>query len=295
MSAAAAVAARSVTVIPSGKALGADVLGLDLTHALTPTDIEVVHKAWADHLVLRFRGHRGLSLEQLAAFSRCFGQLDRAPIKSDPTGKVSPDEHPEITVISNVVVDGKSIGGLGSYEAVWHADMTYNPRPPKGSALYAVEIPPAGGNTYFANMYRAYETLPGDLKRRAETLKCIHDASRNSAGELRVGFKDISDPRETVGAVHPVVRTHPVTGKKCLFLGRRRNAYLVGLPLEESEALLDALWAHAAKPEFVWGQEWQLGDIVLWDNRCTMHRRDAFDPASRRLLYRTQIAGEDVA
>ena len=294
MSAVAAVAARSVTITPSGKALGADVAGLDLTRPLAASEIEAVRKAWAEHLVLRFRGHRGLSLEQLAAFSRYLGELDRAPIKSDPTGKVSPDEHPEITVISNVVVDGKAIGGLGSYEAVWHADMTYNPRPPKGSALYAVEIPPAGGNTYFANMYRAYETLPGELKRRAETLKCVHDASRNSAGELRVGFEDITDPRRTVGAVHPVVRTHPVTGKKCLFLGRRRNAYLVGLPLEESEALLDALWTHATKPEFVWGQEWQLGDIILWDNRCTMHRRDSFDPATRRLLYRTQIAGEEV-
>ena len=295
MSSAAAVAAPSVTITPSGKALGADVAGVDLKRPLTASDVEVIRKAWADHLVLRFRGHAGLSLEQLAAFSRYFGELDRAPIKSDPTGKLSPDEHPEITVISNVVVDGKSIGGLGSYEAVWHADMTYNPRPPKGSALYAVEIPPAGGNTYFANMYRAYDTLPADLKQRAETLKCIHDASRNSAGELRIGFKDSTDPRDTVGAVHPVVSTHPVTGKKCLLLGRRRNAYLVGLPLEESEALLDALWAHAVKPEFVWGQVWQLGDIVLWDNRCTMHRRDSFDPATRRLLYRTQISGAEVA
>ncbi|MCY0855196.1 TauD/TfdA dioxygenase family protein [Cupriavidus sp. D39] len=97
-----------------------------------------------------------------------------------------------------------------------------------------------------------------------------------------------------MGAVHPVVRTHPVTGRRCLFLGRRRNAYLAGLPLEESEALLDALWAHATQPEFVWGQQWQLGDMILWDNRCTMHRRDSFDPFTRRLMYRTQITGEAV-
>jgi taurine dioxygenase len=202
---------------------------------------------------------------------------------------------PEITVISNVLVDGKPIGGLGSYEAVWHADMTYNPRPPKGSCLYAVEIPPTGGGTHFANMYLAYETLPPELKRRADTLKCVHDASRNSAGELRQGFEDVTDPRKTVGAVHPVVRTHPVTGRKCLLLGRRRNAYLVGLPLDESEALLDQLWAHATTPNLCWQQVWQLGDLIMWDNRCTMHRRDAFDPNSRRLMYRTQIAGEPVA
>ena len=291
----AVLASKSVTVTPSGKALGADISGVDLTHPLPPDQVEAIARAWADHLVLRLRGHRGLTLPQLADFSRYFGTLDKAPIKASANGKVSPDEHPEITVISNVLVDGLPVGGLGSYEAVWHSDMTYNPMPPKGSALYAVEIPPTGGNTCFANMYLAYETLPAELKRRADSLKCIHDASRNSAGELRVGFKDIADPRQTVGAVHPVVRTHPVTGKRCLFLGRRRNAYLVGLDVEESEALLDALWAHAANPGFVWEQVWQLGDIILWDNRCTMHRRDSFDASSRRLLYRTQIAGGAVA
>lgn len=291
--AATAVSSR-LTITPLGKPLGADVGGIDLTRRLSREDADAVAQAWADHLVLRFRGHTGLTLDQLAEFSRCFGTLDKAPIRSHENGKPSADHHPEITVISNVLVDGKPVGGLGSYEAVWHSDMTYNPMPPKGSALYASEIPPTGGNTCFANMYLAYETLPADLKRRADTLRCIHDASRNSAGELRIGFKDIADPRQTVGAVHPVARTHPVTGKKSLFLGRRRNAYLVGLPLEESEAILDALWAHAANPAFVWEQVWQLGDIVLWDNRCTMHRRDAFDANSRRLMYRTQIAGEAV-
>lgn len=287
-------AVDGLAITPSGRALGADVAGVDLRRPLAPGEVEAIRRAWAEHLVLRFRGQQHLSLEQLAAFSRNFGVLERAPIKSDPHGEVSPNEHPEITVISNVIVDGRPIGGLGAYEAVWHADMTYNPRPPRGSALYAVEIPPTGGNTHFANMYRAYETLAPDLKRRAETLRCVHDASRNSAGELRIGFQDVSDPRKTVGAVHPVVRTHPETGRKCLFLGRRRNAYLVGLTLEKSEALLDALWAHAVRPEFVWKQVWKVSDIVLWDNRCTMHRRDSFDPGSRRLLYRTQIAGEEV-
>lgn len=290
----AVLAERSITITPSGKALGADVAGVDLTRPLSANHADAIRRAWSDHLVLRFRGHRGLTLGQLADFSRHFGTLDKAPIKSSANGKVSPDEHPEITVISNVVVDGQAIGGLGSYEAVWHSDMTYNTQPPKGSALYAMEIPASGGNTCFANMYLAYETLPVDLKQRADELTCIHDASRNSAGELRLGFKDNADPRRTVGAVHPVVRTHPVSGRKCLFLGRRRNSYLVGLPVDESEALLDALWAHAARPEFVWEQTWRLGDIILWDNRCTMHRRDSFDAASRRLLYRTQISGEAV-
>lgn len=282
-------------IVPSGDALGADVLGIDVNQALDADTQQQLRQAWSEHLVLRFRGQRDVSLEALAAFSRHFGDLDKAPISATTMGDDFRWQHPEITVISNVKVDGKPVGGLGDGESVWHSDMTYNERPPKGSCLYAVEIPPAGGNTQFANMYRAYETLPVELKRAAGGLICIHDASHNSAGELRRGYAEVTDPRQTVGARHPVVRTHPVTGKPCLFLGRRRNAYLVGLPLDESESLLDALWAHAARAEFVWTQVWRLGDMIMWDNRCTMHRRDAFDPATRRLLVRTQISGEPVA
>lgn len=285
----------TVSAIPSGQALGADIEGVDLRRVLSDQECSTIERAWADNLVLRFRGQQGLTVDQLAQFSRNFGQLDKAPTASTNLGEDFDWQHSEITVISNVVSDGKPMGDLGSYEAVWHSDMTYNDMPPKGSALYAIEIPPVGGNTQFANMYMAYETLDQGVKARIESLKCIHDASRNSAGELRKGYQDIDDPRQTVGATHPLVRVHPVTGKKCLFLGRRRNAYIVGLKVADSEALLDELWAHATKEEFVWTQVWQLGDVILWDNRCTMHRRDSFDPNSRRLLYRTQITGEAVA
>jgi taurine dioxygenase len=144
-------------------------------------------------------------------------------------------------------------------------------------------------------MYAAYESLDDKLKERIAGLRCVHDASRNSTGELRVGYKEVTDPRETVGAIHPLVRTHPVTGRKCLLLGRRRGAYVVGLPLEDSEALLDALWKHATNPALTWTQQWQLGDAILWDNRCTMHRREGFDPTTRRIMFRTQIRGEAVA
>jgi taurine dioxygenase len=172
--------------------------------------------------------------------------------------------------------------------------MSYKDEPPVASLLHAIEVPPEGGDTGFANMYLAYETLPDDLRRRLATLVCKHDASRNSAGELRRGFAEVTDPREAPGAVHPLARTHPVTGRKALFLGRRRNASIPGLPLAESEDLLDRLWAHATRPDFTWYQRWRVGDLLLWDNRCTMHRRDAFDPATRRLMHRTQVAGEAV-
>lgn len=288
------VAVTAIEVVPSGKALGADLVGVDISRALSSDEVELINRAWADHLVLRFRGSRDVPVEKLADFSRNFGALDKAPIASDKMGKDFSWQHPEITIISNVKVGGQPVGGLGDGEAVWHSDMTYNAMPPKGSCLYASEIPPVGGNTQFANMYLAYETLGEATKRRIAGLICVHDASRNSAGELRKGYKDSSDPRKTVGATHPVVRTHPVTGKRCLFLGRRRNGYLVGLTIDESEALLDELWGHATRAELVWTQVWQLGDAILWDNRCTMHRRDSFDPGSRRLMHRTQITGEAV-
>jgi len=284
----------SVRIVPSGKSLGADVVGLDLAGEMAPEALEQVRQAWSEHLVLRFRGQEGLPLERLAGFSRHFGELDAAPVASMRMGSDFAWQHPDITVISNVTANGRPVGDLGSSEAVWHSDMTYNDRPPLGSCLYAVEIPAEGGNTEFLNMYEAYETLPDDLRRRVGGLRCVHDASRNSAGELRKGYVDNTDPSKTVGASHPLVREHPVTGRPCLFLGRRRNAYIVGLPVPESEALLDALWAHATQRRFVWTQVWRLGDVVMWDNRCTMHRRDGFDPASRRLMYRTQVAGEPV-
>ena len=155
-----------------------------------------------------------------------------------------------------------------------------------------MELPPTGGNTYFANQYLAYDTLPEDMRRSLEGRLIIHDETYNSGGQLRKGFKEVSDPREAPGARHPVFRVHPKTGKRALYLGRRRNAYILGLPLDESEQLLDALWAHASRPEFVWAQVWEHGDTLIWDNRCLIHRRDPFDPDARRMMHRVQIKGE---
>jgi taurine dioxygenase len=278
----------AVTVVPTGRALGADIVGIDLSRPLAPETFKAIENAWHDHLILRFRGQQ-LDDPTFLRFARLFGELDKAPVHA---GHQVEDPFPEITVMSNIKVNGKSIGNLGHYEAVWHTDMSYNERCPIGSALYSLEVPPAGGDTGFSNMYTAYETLPADLKRAVSGLTCKHDSSRNSAGELRKGYTEVTDPREAPGAVHPIVRTHPRTGRNALFLGRRHNAYVTGLPLEESEALLDRLWAHASRPEFTWYQQWKVGDLVLWDNRCAMHRRDAFDPESRRLMHRTQIRGD---
>jgi taurine dioxygenase len=274
-------------VVPSGAALAADVEGVDVAQPLDDETFVALRAAWMDHLVLRFRAQQ-LSDEQLAVFSARFGELDRAPIDEH-----KPDDvRSFISVISNVVENGRPIGGLGDGESKWHTDMSYNELPPTASLLYALEVPPSGGDTGFSNMYMAYETLPEDLKRRIEGLTCKHDAAHNSVGSLRYGFTDAADPSQTPGAVHPLVRVHPETGRKALFLGRRLFAYIPGLSLDDSDALLDELWAHATDKRFTWYQQWQVGDLMMWDNRCVMHRRDAFDPAARRVMHRTQLLGD---
>jgi taurine dioxygenase len=296
---AAVIDRQQVMAHSTGAALAADIEGIDLAGPLAPEAIAAVKAAWAQHLVLRFRGQR-LADDDLLRFSRQFGELDWAPIAAarvkvpgeDRYVEAAPEGRQYVMVISNVIENGQAIGQLGAYEAIWHTDMSYVQEPPSASALYALEVPPEGGDTGFCNMYRAYETLPDELRREIAGHLCRHDASRNSAGELRRGFVDAPDASQTIGAEHPLVCTHPVTGRKALFLGRRRNAYIPGLPLAASESLLDALWAHATKDEFTWYQQWRVGDLILWDNRCVMHRRDAFDPATRRVMHRTQIKGD---
>ena len=270
-----------------GDALGAEIDGIDLSRPIAPELFAEIRRAWLEHLVLRFRAQQ-LTDPQLLAFSRLFGELD--PPGPNPYGRPFLPAHPEMNVISNIKAeDGVPIGGLGDGEAIWHADMTYVDTPPMAAILHALEVPPSGGDTYWANMYLAYEALPSSLKRQIEDRKAVHDATYNSAGLRRKGYEEISDPREAPGAHHPLVRTHRETGRRCLFLGRRRNSYIVGLPLPHSEALLDELWAHATQPQFTFRQEWRAGDVLIWDNRCTLHRRDPFDPSARRLMHRTQI------
>jgi alpha-ketoglutarate-dependent taurine dioxygenase len=274
--------------IPTGAVLGAEVRAGDL-RTLDDIAFAKVLEAWHEHSVVLFRD-QALTDHDLIAFSRRFGDLDWAPIQEN--GRRFVEGMPEIYIVSNVKVNGEAIGSLGDGEAVWHTDMSYLEVPPKASMLYAVEIPPWGGNTSFCCMYSIYEALPAALKARIEGLKIKHDGTYNSGGYVRQGVMPTDEPRTSPGAIHPLVCTHPDTGRRMLYLGRRRNAYIAGLELAESEALLDELWSYVARPEFSWEHVWRVGDLVLWDNRCTMHRRDAFDPSARRIMHRTQIKGE---
>jgi taurine dioxygenase len=281
-------AARAVDVIPTGAALGAEVKGIDLKDLDEEAFARVI-SAWHEHSVVLIRG-QSLSDQDLIAFSRRLGDLDWAPVQEN--GRRFVEGLPEIYIVSNVKVNGEAIGSLGDGEAVWHTDMSYLDVPPKASMLYSLEIPPTGGNTSFCTMYGVYEALPAKLKQRIAGLEIKHDGTYNSGGYVRQGVTPTDDPVTSPGAVHPLVCTHPDTGRRMLYLGRRRNAYLVGLALAESEALLDELWSYVDRPEFAWEHVWRIGDLVLWDNRCTMHRRDAFDPGSRRIMHRTQVKGE---
>jgi taurine dioxygenase len=277
-----------LTVIPSGQALGAEIRNVNLKN-LGNEDFAAIHQAWLDHLVILFR-RQHLTDADLIAFSRRFGNLDHAPIQE--TGRRFVDGYPELYVVSNVIENGVPIGSLGAGEAVWHTDMSYLEDPPKASILYALETPPSGGDTYFCSMYRSLELLPEPIKQAILPLKVKHDATYNSGGYVRQGVTAVDDPVTSPGVYHPLVYRHPETGRPALYLGRRRNAYIGGFTLGESEALLDEVWSHATREEATWRHQWQVGDVVLWDNRCTMHRRDPFDPDSRRVLHRTQIKGE---
>ncbi len=275
-------------IIPSGKGCGAEVAGVDLV-ALDTASVDAIQQALLEHLVVVVRNQL-ISDAQLVALGKTLGPLE--PPGMSIIGKPYLDDYPDILVISNLTENGHPLGNLGNGEAIWHTDMSYRVKPCTYAILHALEVPPAGGNTYFANQYLAYDTLPEELKKKLDGKMLIHDETYNSAGQLRKGFSEVKDPREAPGAQHKIFRMHPLTKRPALALGRRRNAWIIGMPLEESEELLDWLWAHASQPQFVWGQEWRQGDTLIWDNRCVIHRRDSFDNRARRMMHRVQISGE---
>ena len=276
-------------IIPIGEMIAADIQDANLSQPLDDVSIAAITEAWNENLVLRFRNQH-LSDADLIRFSSYFGELD--PPGPNPYGVTFLPEFPEINVISNVKDEtGVPIGNLGDGEAVWHADMTYIDNPPEAGILYALEVPVGQGDTYFANMVAAYNDLPSDLRGAIEGKTLIHDAAHNSAGMLRKGYEEITDVKLTPGARHPLAYEDQ-HGRVSLFLGRRPHAYIVGMEESDSDSLLDALWAHATRPKYSWHNEWQKGDLVMWQNRMVMHRRDAFDPSTRRVMHRTQLKGK---
>jgi len=279
----------SLSIRPLCPAVGAEVAGVNLV-ALSTSEFSQIEQAWNRYAVLLFRDQQ-LTDDDLLAFSRRFGELDPPP--NQERGKQTPPGYPDIYVVSNVLdAKGEPIGALGAGEAVWHTDMSYLDLPPDASMLYALEIPPAGGNTYFCGMQAAWAALPADLKAKLARCRIKHDGTYNSGGYVRQGVTPSDDPHKAPGAWHPAVLSHPATGTPTLYLGRRRNSYVEGLAQAESDALLDQVWDYATRPEFVYSHQWRVGDLLVWDNRSTMHRRDPFDSTTRRVMHRTQIKGK---
>jgi taurine dioxygenase len=278
-----------VIVIPYDAPLGAEIRGIDLARPLSARAFEAIERAVFDHIVIVVRGQK-LDNDSFVSWARRFGQLHLAP--HHEYGNNAAGLPPEMELISNILKDGKPIGALSSGEATWHTDMSMEELPASITFLYAEEIPPSGGNTRFVNLCKAFEELPEALRRAIAGRVSVHDKAYTAAGGVRAGFTAVTDKTQLPGARHPIVRTHPVTGRKALFLGRMGHGYIPGLTVSESDALLDQLWAQMTRPELLWEHTWKVGDVLMWDNRQTAHSRGAFDPSTRRLLRRLTAIGE---
>jgi taurine dioxygenase len=273
---------------PITPALGAAIEGVDLAE-ITPAQFKQVYEIWKKHHVVVLRGQR-LTNGQFERFSAMVGELDPPP--NQGAGRKSVPGYPNLYVVSNRKnAAGEPIGALGDGEASWHTDMSYLERPPMASMLWSVELPSHGGDTWFASMPAALRAMPADLVARISRLGIKHDGTYDSGGNLRKGMVPNDDPRQSVGTMHPIVIVQPETGEQTLYLGRRRNAWIAGLPVEESERLLNIIWSYATMPEVTLRHQWQLGDVVLWNNLTTMHRRDAFPADEVRTMHRSQIKG----
>ena len=266
---------------PLSPAVGAEIIGLDLSQPMSDEVFAQVLDTWHRHLVILFRDQH-LSEDQQVAFAERFGPISRS------TRGHFQSKNPAIMIISNIREDGKQIGALPDGEMHFHTDQCHQERPAKATMLYSVEVPSVGGNTLFANAYLAYETLPDPLKRKIKGRKALNAYDYDAAATTR-GTK----MREGIPSYwHPIVRTHPATGRKALYVNRLMTIAIEGMPDDEARDILDALFAHQEQRKFVYEHVWRVNDLLLWDNRCTLHARTDFSDKERRLMRRCAILGE---
>jgi len=271
----------SIAARPLSSALGAEILGVDLSQRLDPVTAQSIVDAWHEHLVLLFR-HQHLSEEDEVRFAETFGEPAKIHTKQFVRN------HPAVMLISNIREDGKPIGALPDGEMHFHSDQCHQERPAKASMLYSIEVPSQGGNTLFANAYKAYATLPDEIKRRIEDRRALNAYDYDRAATRRGTQLADGVPHY----VHPVVRTHPSTGRKALYVNRLMTVRIEDMPEAESEELLNLLFNHQEQREFVYEHVWQPNELLMWDNRCTLHARTDFSPGERRLMRRVTILGE---
>ena len=274
---------------PLDAALGAEVLDLDLSRPLNDPDFARIHRAWLDHGLLIFRD-QPISPEQHIDISRRFGPLQVHVLKQFLLAN-----HPEVFIISNIVENGQPIG-LADAGKFWHSDLSYVELPSKGAMLSAQELPEEGGDTLYASQQTAYETLPAELRKAIEGKRAAHSYTARYADEV---FKGVRRPTLTQAqlaqvkpVVHPVVRTHPETGRKGLFVNENFTTHILDLPEDESKQLLAELYAHSVKPEFIYRHQWQANDLLFWDNRALIHLATGCPSHLRRRMHRTTIQGD---
>jgi taurine dioxygenase len=275
--------ALALDVRPLSAALGAEVRGIDLRAPMTDETFAGILDVWHRNLVILFRG-QNLDEDEQWRFGLRFGPLAGGHIRALEADQVG------VVYVSNVRKDGKLIGILPDGEMQFHSDQCYREQPSSGTMLHAIKIPSQGGNTLFANCYAAYETLPDEVKRRIANLKALNVYDYNLNPTLR--GKDVSPTAPTW--VHPVVRTHPVTRRKALFVNRLMTARIEGLPEDESDELLKYLFDHIEQRQFIYEHVWRVGDVLMWDNRCAQHARTDFDRNQVRMLRRVTLKGEAV-
>jgi len=260
-------------------------------HAMDGQVISQLRAAWTRYPVLRLRNGEIGDAEQVA-FTRALGPIFLPRLVHE--GKH--DDFAEILVVSNKKrADGSAAGDLGDYEVKWHTDTWWVDRPPSAAILRAIQIPASGGDTHFCNMYAAFASLPEKTKSRLHGLCIHHQTALDTYGAVRRGMEQpsSSDVATWPGVDHPVVRRHVDSGKPCLYLGAAPEwQSIVGMAQSEARALLDELWRHATDSAHRWSQTWAQGDMLVWDNRCLMHHRDAFDSGSLRVMHRTTVEGE---
>ncbi len=273
-------------IVPLSKHIGAEIRGLDLSKPVNDETAAALKQAWLDHIVLIFRGQK-LSQEDHLKATHIFGEPGHVgrPPKYFPAGfhRVLPG----IMFISNIRENGEPIGALPDGEMMFHHDMIHHELPHKGTLLYSVEIPSQGGNTLFASGYAAYETLDADIRAKLEGKRAKH---HYHYGSVQRG--DNKGTEASAAAVHPLFRTNEETGRKAVYVNRLMTTGIEGMDDGEAMPILEKLFDHSENPDFVYSHEWRVGDLLLWDNRCSTHARTDFPSTERRLMLRTTVRGE---
>lgn len=285
----ASAADQPIEIRPFDAPLGAEVLGLDLWRPLSAADFARIHRAHLDYHVLVFRDQR-ITPDEQVAFSKRFG-----PLQIHVLHQFGLAGHPEVLIVSNITENGKPIG-LGDAGHFWHSDLSYKDKPSLGSLLHAQELPAVGGDTLFANQHLAWDSLPPHLQKAVDGRVAEHtylakyaELQKRSPWRPNLSAEQIAQVKPVT---HPVVRTHPETQRRALFVSEHFTTRVIGLPEDESQSLLAELFAHSTRPEFIYRHQWQARDMVFWDNRSVMHLAAGTPDDQRRKLYRTTIEGD---